>query len=141
MMSVNKSSAFERHLLKGNSKKCFRNLVKGRLTVTPEAAIGLIVNIVGFLKIQPFPDALTQAKPNAHIAQIRLYEAFNFAEVSQVTLFAVGYVRDMAMPYRVAMLVGFFFDPDLDDKRVRAKFDRPISTPLLRALRCQTARF
>lgn len=120
---------------------CLRNLVRGRLTVTPVAAIGLIVNIVGFLKVQPSPDAVTQAKTDAHVAQIRLYKAFNFAEVSQVTLLAVGYVRDMAAPYRVAMLVGFFFDPDLDDKRVRAKFGRPILTPLLGALRCQTARF
>ena len=93
------------------------------------------------LKVQPSPDSLTQTKPDAHVAQIRLYEAFNLAEILQVTLFAVGYVSDMAVPYRVAMLVGFFFDPNLHDKRVRVKFGALISMPCLRALWCQTARF
>lgn len=55
-------------------------------------------------------------------------------------LFAARYVSDMAVPYRVVMLVGFFFDPNLDNKRVGVKFGRPIST-LLRPLRYQTARF
>ena len=116
-------------------RKCFRNLVRGRLTMTPGAAIGLIVDMSRFLTIQPSSESLTQAKPNAHFAQIRLYEAFNLAEISQITLFAVGYVGDMAVPYRVAVLVGFFFDPDLDDKRVRVKFGRSISMPPFRALR------
>ena len=107
----------------------------------PGDAIGLIVDIVGFLKTQPSSDSVTQAKPNAHVAQIRFYEAFNIAEISQVTLFAVGYVSDMAMPYRVTVLVGFFFDPNFDDKRVRAKFGRLMSMPPLRALRYRTPRF
>lgn len=96
---------------------------------------GLIVS-----KTQPSSDALRQAKPDAHGAQIRFYEALNLAQISQVTLLAARYVRDMAVPFRVVIPVRFFFDPNLDDKRVRIKFGRVIST-FLRPLRYQTTRF
>lgn len=83
-------------------------------------------------KTQPSSDSLTQAEPDAHGAQIRFYEAFDLAEISQVALFAAWNVSDMAVPYRVTMLISFFFDPHLDDERVRAKFGRPILTPPFR---------
>ena len=115
---------------------CFRNLVRGPLTLNPGAGNDLIVDICRFLtllivsKIQPSPDSLTQAKPNAHGVQISFYENFNLTETSQVALFAAGYMSDMSVPYRVVILVDFFFDPNLDDKRVGVKFGRPISTQI-----------
>ena len=85
-----------------------------------------------FSKTQPSSYSLTQSEPDAHGAQVRFYEALNLAETSQVALFAAWNVSDMAVPYRVAMLVSFFLNPHFDDERVRDKFGRPILTPLFR---------
>jgi hypothetical protein len=97
--------------------------------------------LLTFSKSQPSPYSLAQAKLNAHGFQIRSYKGLNLTETSQVALFAAWYVSDMAVPYRVAVLIGFFFDPNFDDKRVGVKFGRRISTPLISWLRCRTAPF
>jgi hypothetical protein len=90
---------------------------------------------------QPPSDSVQQAKPNSHGAQIRFYEPFDLTETSQVALFAARYVSDMAVPYRVVVPVDFFFDPNLDDKRVSVKFGGRAISALLVALRYRIARF
>ena len=97
--------------------------------------------LLTFSESQPSPYPLAQAKLNAHGLQIRFYKGLNLIETSQVALFAAWYVGDMAVPYRVAILVGFFFYPNFDDKRVGVKFGRLMSMPPFGALRDQTARF
>ena len=81
------------------------------------------------------PSLATGSKLHTHPLQVGRDEGRDVIQVFQIAALAAGHVGDMAAPRGPPSLYGGFFEPDLDDERMRVILQQA-QLAILRTLRC-----